>query len=215
MFSTENSIHDLILEPLFIHDAGLLLKSGAPAWQAPGSATLADTGHDGWLGHRVRNEAEGNEGGQVPLDRKILFLSLTSFPGSQTRFSSKYFKSNFYVSINEGKNKLELDLFPSPQQSSLFLHINLATFKKISFFLGPHLRHMEVPRRRVIAAAESYTTATTTRDLSRICDLRHSSWQRWILNLLREARDPIHVCMDAIRVLNPLSHNRSSNLATF
>ena len=34
-----------------------------------------------------------------------------------------------------------------------------------------------------------YTTAIATQDLSRICDLHHSSWQRWILNPLSGARD--------------------------
>ena len=33
------------------------------------------------------------------------------------------------------------------------------------------------------------TTATAPSDLSRVCDLYHSSWQRWILNPLREPRD--------------------------
>ena len=39
------------------------------------------------------------------------------------------------------------------------------------------------------AAAAVYTTATTTWDLSHICDLYHSSGQCQILNLLSEARD--------------------------
>ena len=42
-----------------------------------------------------------------------------------------------------------------------------------------------------------YATATATQDLSRICDLHHSSWQRLILNPLSEARDPTCVFMDA------------------
>ena len=32
-------------------------------------------------------------------------------------------------------------------------------------------------------------TATAVRDPSCVCDLHHSSWQRWILNPLSEARD--------------------------
>ena len=35
----------------------------------------------------------------------------------------------------------------------------------------------------------AYATATATRDPSHVCDLHHSSRQRWILNPLREARD--------------------------
>ena len=35
----------------------------------------------------------------------------------------------------------------------------------------------------------AFATATATRDLSRICDLYHSSWQHQILNPLSEAKD--------------------------
>lgn len=58
-------------------------------------------------------------------------------------------------------------------------------------FLGPHPRHMEVPR----LGAESelwlpaYTAATATQDPSLVCDLHHSSRPRPILNSPREARD--------------------------
>ena len=48
------------------------------------------------------------------------------------------------------------------------------------------------------------------RDHSHICDLHHSSWQRWILNPLNEVSDWTHILMDSSRILNPLSHNGSS-----
>ena len=35
----------------------------------------------------------------------------------------------------------------------------------------------------------AYARATVTPDLSRICNLQHSSWQRQILNPLSEAKD--------------------------
>ena len=35
----------------------------------------------------------------------------------------------------------------------------------------------------------AYATATARPDPSHVCDLHHSSWQRQILNPLREARD--------------------------
>ena len=59
------------------------------------------------------------------------------------------------------------------------------------FFLGPHPRHMDVPRLGVQLELQrpAYTTATATWVLSRICDLRHSSWQHRILNPMSEARD--------------------------
>ena len=62
---------------------------------------------------------------------------------------------------------------------------------KYIYFLGLHLRHMEVPRLGVKLELQqlSYITATAMPDLSRVCDLHHSSWQRWILNPLSEARN--------------------------
>ena len=40
-------------------------------------------------------------------------------------------------------------------------------------------------------------TATAACHLNHACNLHHSSWQRWILNPLSEARDRTHVLMDA------------------
>ena len=45
-----------------------------------------------------------------------------------------------------------------------------------------------------------YTTATAMPDPSHICDLPHSSWQRWILNPLSEARDWSCILMDTSQV---------------
>ena len=58
-------------------------------------------------------------------------------------------------------------------------------------FLGPYLRHMEVPRLGVESELQlpAYSRATATWDLSHVCDLHHSSRQCQILNLLNEARD--------------------------
>ena len=65
-------------------------------------------------------------------------------------------------------------------------------------FLGPHPQHLEVPRLGMESELQlpAYTTATATWDLSRVCDLHHSSRQRWILNPLSEARDQTHVLVD-------------------
>ena len=46
----------------------------------------------------------------------------------------------------------------------------------------------------------AYTTATAKQDPSFICDLHHSSRQRWILNTLSGARDQTHIFMDTSRV---------------
>ena len=50
---------------------------------------------------------------------------------------------------------------------------------------------MEVPSLRIESELHLlvYTIATETEDLSCVCNLHHSSWQHWILNPLREARD--------------------------
>ena len=50
---------------------------------------------------------------------------------------------------------------------------------------------MEVPRLGVQLELQlpAYARAPATPDPSRVCDLHHSSWQRWIFNPLSEAKD--------------------------
>ena len=52
------------------------------------------------------------------------------------------------------------------------------------------MQRMEVPRLKVESELQlpAYTTATATRDLSLICNKRHSSQQSWSLNPLSRAR---------------------------
>ena len=61
---------------------------------------------------------------------------------------------------------------------------------------------MEVPRLVVESELQllAYNTATAMPDPSRVCDLHHSLWQRWILNPLMEARHQTRILMDASRV---------------
>ena len=65
-------------------------------------------------------------------------------------------------------------------------------------FLGPHVLHVEVPRRGVKLELQlpAYTTPTAIQDPSRLCDLHYSSQQCWIHNPLTEAREQTHVLMD-------------------
>ena len=49
-------------------------------------------------------------------------------------------------------------------------------------------------------AASLYTTATAMPDLSRICDLYHSSRQLRILGALSKPRDRTHVLMDTSQI---------------
>ena len=64
-------------------------------------------------------------------------------------------------------------------------------------FLGPYLRHKEVPRLGVQSELKpaAYTTATARWDPSCICELHPGSQQCWILNPLSEARDWTHNLM--------------------
>ena len=57
--------------------------------------------------------------------------------------------------------------------------------------LGPHLRHMEVPRLGIQSELQlqAYTTATAMPDLSLVCDLHYSPQQRRILNPLSKTKD--------------------------
>ena len=57
-------------------------------------------------------------------------------------------------------------------------------------FLGPHPRHMEVPRLGLESELQllAYAAYAAMWDPSHVCDLHHSSWKRQILNPLSEAR---------------------------
>ena len=61
---------------------------------------------------------------------------------------------------------------------------------------------MEVPRLGVESELQlqAYATATAMPDLSCVCDLHHSSQQRWILDPLSEARDSARNLMDPSRI---------------
>ena len=61
---------------------------------------------------------------------------------------------------------------------------------------------MKVPRLGVELELQllAYTAATAKQDPSPICDLHHSSWQRWVLNPLGEDRDRTRVLMDPCQV---------------
>ena len=75
-------------------------------------------------------------------------------------------------------------------------------FRKHSFFLFFFVFGAEVPRLGFESEVQlpAYTTTTATPDLSRSCDLLHSSRQRRIVNPLSEAGDRTCVLMDASQV---------------
>ena len=62
--------------------------------------------------------------------------------------------------------------------------------------LGLHPQHIEVSRPGVELELKLPTYAIATRDLSRVCNLRHGSQPRWILNPWSKARDQTCLLMD-------------------
>ena len=97
--------------------------------------------------------------------------------------------------------KKDLFIYPNSWISGFkWSNINIIFF---IFFLGLYPQHMEVPRLGVKQELQlpAYTTATATQDPSHICYLHLSSWQSWILNPRREARDQTHVFMGTSWVL--------------
>ena len=78
------------------------------------------------------------------------------------------------------------------------LHSELLFFFFFDLFLGLYPWHVEVLSQGVTSELQwpAYTAATATRDLSRICNLHHSSQQHWTLNPLSEAKDGTRILMD-------------------
>ena len=69
------------------------------------------------------------------------------------------------------------------------------------FLFGPHLRHMEVPKRLGVELElqlPAYATATAMPDLSHICDPHQSLWQHRILNPVSKARVQTFLLMDTV-----------------
>ena len=97
------------------------------------------------------------------------------------------------------------------------LHGSLIEKMNLFFFLGLHPWHMEFPRLGVTSELQllTYTTATATLDSPWVCNLHHSSWQRWILNTLSKVRDQTSILMDISRVHLPMSHDGNSEKVNF
>ena len=87
--------------------------------------------------------------------------------------------------------QLQLGFNPWPRNFYMLWCIKKVFWFFFLFFLGLHLRHMEVPRLGIKSELQLlvYATATAMRDLSHVCNLHHSSWQYQILNPLSKARD--------------------------
>ena len=110
--------------------------------------------------------------------------------------------------------RMYLDVYVSYTWYLILLYFFLFLFL-LFCFLGPFLAAYgnSQPSGRIRAAAAGlYHTQQCGIRVSCICNLHHSSWQSWILNLLSEARDQICILMDA-SVLLLLSHNRNYHFA--
>ena len=92
--------------------------------------------------------------------------------------------------------------FPQLRKISNKWNTSLKLYLFIYCFLGPHSRHMEVPRLGVESELQlpASTTATTMADLSHICNPYKSSQQHWIPDPLSEARDRTHILMNTSRI---------------
>ena len=92
-------------------------------------------------------------------------------------------------------------LYHSRNSGNLFL-IFILVFIYFFAFLGPYPQHMEMPRLGVESELLllPYARDTATPDLSHICNLHHSSWQRQVLNPLSGARDPTLIFMHTSQV---------------
>ena len=91
-----------------------------------------------------------------------------------------------------GNHKFVLEVCESVSVCNKLICIIFFFFVFLSF-LGPHPRHVEIPRLGVELELQlpAYATATAMQDTSHIYDLHHSSWQHRILNPVSEARDRI------------------------
>ena len=149
------------------------------------------------------------EGRKVSLLILLMFVSLLFH--LKTTYVFNYYKSNMYMAMNTyiyiyeyiySMNTFRILSERMYYKAYIIFHKYVFFFIFILCFLGPHLRHMEVPRLGVKSELQLPTTATVTAmpDPSHVCNLYHSSQQRWILNTLNEARDRIRILLDPSRV---------------
>ena len=88
---------------------------------------------------------------------------------------------------------------------------NLITFSKDFFVLVFCVCFcLFQDRRWAYGGSQARSRATATWNLSRICNLHHSSWRRQIPNPLSEAKDRTHNLMVPSWIRQPLSHDGNS-----
>ena len=94
-------------------------------------------------------------------------------------------------SVPLGSKNTNFKAIPDRYIQDPIVSMNLFIYLFIFAYSAPDLHHMEVPSPGTESKPQllTYATVTATWDLSHICDLHLSSWQRQILNPLSEARD--------------------------
>lgn len=136
---------------------------------------------------------------------------MSTFPRQSTPSTSHHCFSAIH-STQQGSSHNEPWPLRQISISELQCHflLRFCLFYFYFFFLGPHLRHTEVPRLGVELELKlpAYTTVIATPDLSHLHHLHYSLWQCRILNPLSESRD-------TSRVLNLLSYSRNSRCCLF
>ena len=95
--------------------------------------------------------------------------------------------------------------FCSPLLSCCLFFPLFLSFFLFFFFLGSHLRHMEVPRLGIESELQHLAYTTATPDPIRVCNRHHSSCQ-----LLDPYRPGIEPAPSWVLVGLPLSHTRNS-----
>ena len=78
--------------------------------------------------------------------------------------------------------------------------LNILLFIYLFVFLGLHLWHREGSRLGVKWKLQLLASASAIATPDQSHSLHHSSWQRWILNPLSEARDRTHILMDTSQI---------------
>ena len=101
--------------------------------------------------------------------------------------TEEWIKKMWYIYTMEYYSAIKRNKIPA----FYFLFFIFLFFLSFRYFFGPLPRHMEVPRLGVELELQplAYARATTTLDLSRVCNLHHSSRQCRILNPLIKARN--------------------------
>ena len=86
-----------------------------------------------------------------------------------------------------------VSIFRHKAGMNAFVQVSFFFFLSFVFFRAASGKYGGSQARGLIeATAAGLHHSHTTPDLSRVCDLHHSSWQRQVLNPLSEARDQTH-----------------------